>query len=163
MPAKPAASAVPDSAVDAVLAASRVLVGIAGRALPESADVTLRQFRALVLLDGGRDLTVNELAEQLGVSASTVTRLCDRLVRKGLVTRRPGPENRREVWIATSDEGSALVAEVMERRRAAVTAVLGRLDPSDQAALAAALSKFVEAGDDDGGAPPREAWSGVMM
>jgi len=134
-----------DGIVDAVIDASRVLLGIADRALPDASDVTLHQFRALVLLQARGDLNVNEVAELLGVNPSTVTRLCDRLVAKRLVRRRHSRENRREVLISLTRSGEALVADVLARRREGIAAVLAHLEPSRQRELADVLRDFVAA------------------
>jgi hypothetical protein len=71
-----------EPAVDAVLTASQAFVGLAARTIPGTVDVTLPQWRALVLIDRCGEMKVGATAEELGVSASTGTRLCDRLVRK---------------------------------------------------------------------------------
>ena len=144
-------TAVPDDVVDVVLTASRVLIGIADRAMPETAEVTLHQFRALLLLDAQGDMGVNELAEVLGVSASTVTRLCDRLVRKRLIRRRHGRDNRRQVSISVSPTGAALVAEVVARRRQGIADVLARLDARERAEVAGGLAAFIRASHDEPG------------
>ena len=49
--------------------------------------------------------SVGELAQELRISPSTATRLCDRLVRKQLVRRDVDPTNRREVAISLSSRG----------------------------------------------------------
>lgn len=134
-----------DRAVDEVLAATRALVGIAARALPESADVTLPQWRALVLLDGAGQLNVNALAAQLGVNPSTCTRLCDRLVRKGLLGRELSPDSRREVVLRLTPAGSALVADGTARRRSEIEALVTQLSPRQRRDLAAALPPLIRA------------------
>jgi len=63
-------------------AASRAVVAIAARSLPEWADVTLVQFRALVLLERDTQLNAGRLADFMGVSAPTATAMCDRLEAK---------------------------------------------------------------------------------
>src|SRR5215475_3646406 len=89
-----------ESVVDAVLRASRVLVAVAARSLAAiDHDVTLPQYRALVVLGSRGPQRPTELAEALAVHPSTVTRLCDRLVAKRLVHRGESPANRREVSI----------------------------------------------------------------
>src|SRR5947209_15826832 len=110
----------PSEATEAVLAASRVLVGIAARAMPEAADVTLPQWRALIVLDSEGQLNVTALSACLGIEPSTCTRLCDRLERKGLLERRLSSGSRREMSLGLSAAGSALVAEANGRRRAEV-------------------------------------------
>ena len=74
----------PDSIVDAVLSASRVLVAVAARSLADAGeDVALTQYRSLVVLASRGPQTVAELADLVGVTPPTASRLCDRLVKKG--------------------------------------------------------------------------------
>src|SRR5262249_43561331 len=96
-----------DSAsVDAVLTSSRALVGVAARSLAETEEtVTLVQYRALVILASRGEINVGGLAAALGVHQSTATRLCDRLVSRGLVDRDFAPDNRREVVISLTRAG----------------------------------------------------------
>jgi DNA-binding Lrp family transcriptional regulator len=76
-----------DLVTDAVLTASRALVGVAARSLAVvDPEVTLPQYRALVVLASRGPRLVGELAEALVIHPSTATRLCDRLVAKKLVT-----------------------------------------------------------------------------
>jgi DNA-binding MarR family transcriptional regulator len=138
-----------------LLLASRVLVGIAARTAPDPDDVTLAQFRALVLLDTHGDLNAGRLAELLGVDPSTTTRLCDRLVAKGLVDRAAG-ENRREVCITVTAAGAALVAEATGKRRAEIREIVRRMPVPLRARLAEGLQAFREAA---GEAPAERAWS----
>ncbi|MGH3283480.1 MAG: MarR family winged helix-turn-helix transcriptional regulator [Streptosporangiaceae bacterium] len=78
------AGTVPDELVDTVLAASRALVAVAARSLAAAGDeVTLPQYRALVVLAARGPQGTAELAAALAVNPSTATRMCDRLVRKG--------------------------------------------------------------------------------
>lgn len=129
---------------DDVLAVSRVLVGIAARTIPDAEEVTLAQFRALVLLDIHGELNAGTLAELLAVEPSTTTRLCDRLVAKGLIDRGT-KRNRREVRISLTEAGAALVAEATAKRRAEITKILRKLTAGDRAQLSDALRVFREA------------------
>ena len=97
-----------------VLTASRALVGVAARSLGGlEADITLPQYRALVLLHEHRQLNAGSLAEHLGVKPSTMTGLCDRLARKGLIERGTSPSSRREVTLRLSRRGRALISAVI--------------------------------------------------
>ena len=65
--------------VDAVLAASRALVGVAAASISVLGDeVTLPQFRALVLVSDGRATAPGDLAVALGIHPSNATRVVDR-------------------------------------------------------------------------------------
>src|SRR5690348_10669687 len=96
--------------VDALLRSSRVLVSVAVRSLGAvTEDVTLPQFRALVVLAERGPQGAGALADALGVHASTLTRMCDRLVAKSLITRGTTSGSRREVELALSARGRRIV------------------------------------------------------
>jgi DNA-binding MarR family transcriptional regulator len=141
-PAPPVA----DELVDAMLAASRALVAVAARSLAAAGDeVTLPQYRALVVLAARGPQGTAELAAALAVNPSTATRMCDRLVRKGLVRRHRQADDRRSVRIALTATGRDLVAEVTRRRRAELARLLGALPPDQHEPVIAAFRAFAAA------------------
>jgi DNA-binding MarR family transcriptional regulator len=132
--------------VEAVLGASRVLVAVAARSLADVAEeVTLPQYRVLVLLSSRGPQRVLSLAEALAVTPSTATRMCDRLVRKGLVRRRTARSDRREVRITLTADGQALVDEVTRRRRVEIEEILSKIPVADQLAIVALFDKLTTA------------------
>jgi DNA-binding MarR family transcriptional regulator len=138
-----------DELVDTVLAASRALVVVAARSLAAAGDeVTLPQYRALVVLAARGPQGTAELAAALAVTPSTVTRLCDRLVRKGLVRRHRRAGDRRSVRIALTGAGRDLVAEVTRRRRAELARLLGALPPDQYEPVITAFRAFAAAADE---------------
>jgi DNA-binding MarR family transcriptional regulator len=52
------------------------------------------------------------VAAQLGTDTAGMTRLLDRLERKGLVRRQPHPEDRRSIVIELTDVGRALLPKL---------------------------------------------------
>ncbi len=149
-----------DDVVDAVLRASRVLVSVAARSLGDVAEtVTVPQYRALVILAGRGPQTAGALASALGVHRSTLTRLCDRLVAKGLVTRRSPPGNRREVVLALTRPGARLVRSVTARRRAEISAIVARLPSSQRADMVQALQAFGDAAGETADSAWLPGWS----
>ena len=140
-----------DPVVDALLRASRALVAITARSLSSvNEEVTLPQFRTLVVLATRGPQTVSALADSLAVHASTMTRMCNRLVTRDLVVRAPSAVDRREVLITLSTSGAALVDEVMQARRRELDAVVQRMDPGDRVAVVNALRTFAVAAGEDG-------------
>ena len=139
-------AAAPDELVDTVLAASRALVAVAARSLAAAGDeVTLPQYRALVVLAARGPQGTADLASALAVNPSTATRMCDRLVRKGLVRRHRQAGDRRMVRIALTAAGRDLVAEVTRRRRAELTRLLAGLPPDQHQPVIAAFGAFAAA------------------
>ena len=137
--------------VEAVLRASRVLVAVAARSLAEVAEeVTVPQYRALVVLASKGPQRVVALADALEVTPPTATRMCDRLVRKGLVRRRTAREDRREVRLSLTSEGSDLVAEVTRRLREEISRLLEQIPPASQRALVDLFDAFADAAGEPG-------------
>jgi DNA-binding MarR family transcriptional regulator len=134
-----------DRLVGALLVASRALVGVAARSVADIGEVTLPQFRALVVLSSRPGLTVSELAGVLAVHPTTATRLCDRLVAKRLVRRTEGVLDRRATEVRLAARGRRLVDRVTERRARDLAEIAGRMDPQVWAAATAALTAFAEA------------------
>jgi DNA-binding MarR family transcriptional regulator len=109
-------------------------------------DVTLPQFRALVVLSRPTRVTVRDLADALDIHPSTATRMCDRLVRKGLIRRQPGiAEDRRETSLALSASGRRLVDRVTTRRRRDITAIVESMTPGERAHAVTGLGAFAVA------------------
>lgn len=132
-----------EAITDAVLGASRVLVSIASRSLGDVADeVTLPQYRALVVLQSRGPQSANALASELQIAPSTATRLCDRLVAKALVARRTPEANRREVRLMVTEAGAAIVGEVSRRRRLELRKVVTAMPDRDRAELVRSLEEF---------------------
>jgi DNA-binding MarR family transcriptional regulator len=145
-----------EDVTDAVLSASRVLVAVSARSLADVAeDVTLPQYRALVLLCAFGPLGMSDLTGHLGCSASTATRLCDRLVGKDLVGRRHREANRREVEVEATAGGAKLVGEVTERRRREIVRIVGAMSERQRTAMVSALRAFAAAA----GEVPDQAWA----
>ena len=145
-----------DAMVDAVLTASRVLVAIAARSLADAGeDVTLTQYRTLVILASRGPQNLAALAEAVAVTPPTASRLCERLVRKGLVRRRSDRSDRRQVRIALSEAGQTLVDAVTARRRQEITDLLASIPAEEQRSVVAALRRL-SAG---AGEVPEHDWS----
>jgi DNA-binding MarR family transcriptional regulator len=142
--------------LDAVLFASRVLVLLAARSLSDITDeVTLAQYRTLVVLASRGPQNLANLAEAIGVMPATATRMCDRLVAKKLIVRQPHHDDRRHIRLVLTTKGRRLVSDVTERRRSEVGAILKSMSPEDQVILANALSRFAAAV----GEVPEQDWS----
>jgi DNA-binding MarR family transcriptional regulator len=145
-----------DSVVDAVLSASRVLVAVAARSLSDIAEeVTLTQYRTLVVLASRGPQNLVGLAEAVAVTPATATRMCDRLVKKKLIVRQSEQDDRRQVRLALSKKGLKLVGAVTDRRRREIEAILSKIAPEEQTVLVQALSQFAAAA----GEVPEQDWS----
>ena len=136
----------------AFVTASRVLVSVAARSLADADDVTIPQFRALVILTTRGAMHQAELADLLGVHQSTLTRLCDRLVRKDLATRTTDEHDRRRVVVEPTAAGRNLVRQVTRRRARDISRIVDAMTPTQRQAAVIALNAFADAA----GEPPAD-------
>ena len=138
----------------ATLVASRSLFGFVARSLtPALEEMTMPQFRVLVVLDGAGPLRMGDLAERIGVHPSTLSRTVDRLVAGEWIHRASGEESRREVHVDLSDKGRALVDDVTSTRRSEIATALASLPADDRDAVHRGMELFARAA---GEASPRD-------
>jgi DNA-binding MarR family transcriptional regulator len=145
----------PDPLIEAVLQASRAMVGLAARSLAEVTDeLSLGQYRALISLEQG-PMRPTELGHALGLTASAGSRLCERLVRKGLVRRWQATEDRRVAQVALTPAGWDLIERVSEQRRAEIAGIVQALPEEKKGLAVDVLREFVTAA----GTHPKQSWS----
>lgn len=106
-------------------------------------DVGLSFLQARALWRLEQPVPTGELAEGLGLDRSNVTSVVDRLEERGLVARRPHPDDRRVKLIALTEAGRATRAALDERLHATVT-VFDSLTEAEQRQLGALLAKVLE-------------------
>lgn len=74
-------------------------------------EITFPQRMVIGMLARFGDLSVKQLSEKMDLSHSTISGIVDRLERKGLVTRRQDPEDRRFTKVILSDEVKKRIEE----------------------------------------------------
>jgi len=132
--------------IETLQAVTRVLTGVALRSVDVlDGAVTLPQLRMLaVLAQLGRARSV-QVARALGLEASTVTRLADRMVTAGHVARGSEPGHRGVVTLELTHSGQELVRQVADWREQELTRILRKLPPASRAQLTTLLGQLVEA------------------
>lgn len=145
-----------DTLAESVLWASRALVAVAARSLAVAEDeVTLPQYRALVVLASRGPQRMAEVAAALDVSPSTATRLSDRLAAKRLVTRQEVADDRRQVLLALAPRGRRLLQKVTDRRVRDIRAIVDRVPPPDRGTVERGLRALAQAA---GEVPETDWW-----
>lgn len=132
---------------------SESLVALALRSLGAAeGKVNLQQFRALRLLEERGPCNAGGVAAALDLHPSSVTRLVDRLVAAGYVTRDVKAHNRREVEVDVTRDGRRIVAAVLGRRTQELQAVVGAMGDEAAARLRDVLPALLAAqrAEDDG-------------
>lgn len=136
-----------DMITDALLTASRLLVGISAHSIAQVDDsLTIPQFRTLVILSNRGPINLATLATLLGVQPSATGRMVDRLVGAGMIDRLPHPTSRRELLAALTKRGREVVAKVTAYRRAEIARIVEQMPAAERQGLVRALTSFTTAG-----------------
>ena len=107
-------------------------------------ELTLPQVHALHALRRAGSLRMQELALQLGLAQSTVTRLVAPLKRMGLLDRRPDRTDGRATRAFLTDEGTAIADAVEGIDRDLYQSVLDELPETRRAEVVAAVELLHE-------------------
>src|SRR5206468_2490014 len=108
-------------------------------------DFSLPQLATILLLEEEGELTIKQVAEFLGRSVSTTSRLLDQLVERGLISRREDEYDRRTKRVAITQRGHELIANIEQQRAVAQITVLDQLTPEERAIVIEAIELLVEA------------------
>jgi DNA-binding MarR family transcriptional regulator len=130
---------------DALLALARGMIGLSTRAADELGQVSVVQLRALTMLRELQPASLVQLAEGIGVTASTTSRLVDRLVAGGFVDRRTSPESRRQIELRLSPDGEATLDRYDMLRVSGMAAALEQIPGDRRDAVVEALAEFATA------------------
>ena len=91
-------------------------------------ELTLPQWRILVVVTGSDGSRVGEVASKVGISLPAASRLVRRLERRGFVTADRDEGDRRATNVRPTEEGLRLWQEVVGRRRRRLVAALDFLE-----------------------------------
>ncbi|MFO8009442.1 MAG: MarR family transcriptional regulator [Dehalococcoidia bacterium] len=89
-----------------------------------ASDITVAQLRVLIGLRTLGQSHMSAIANAAGVVPSTATGIVDNLVGKGLVSRKPDPNDRRRVVCRLSPEGEELVQGLWSWGRSQIGSLL---------------------------------------
>ena len=120
-------------------------IGITARAIDqtqEATELTLVQWRVLVIASQTERLRIGELAAHLGISIPSASRLVRRIEVQGLLTAVRAEDDRRATNIALTDAGRKMVDAVVRRRRELIGLALSA-GPEDLFADAAPLVRQI--------------------
>lgn len=116
--------------------------------LPAHQDLTMAQFRALIVLEREAPLAVGELGDRLGVGLPAASRLVERLVNDGLVERWDDPSDRRRALVHPAPRGLEAMAQMNQGREMMVQrmhSIVARLDRDELVHLHAGLTALAAA------------------
>jgi DNA-binding MarR family transcriptional regulator len=107
-------------------------------------ELTLLQVQGLRVLRRGPAPT-GKFAAELGISASAVTQLTDRLIRKGLIERQAAADDRRSVLVALSAKGKRMIDAFRKRRTYFFSEALKQLSEPEHVHVIEAMTMVIRA------------------
>jgi DNA-binding MarR family transcriptional regulator len=126
-----------------------------GRQLVAATGLTPSQFLVLQEIERRDEATPSAVAARLKFGLATITSLVDRLVAAGLVTRRRGERDKRQMLLAITDAGRALLRRAPDLLQSRLGARFTQLPAWEQAMILASLERLGELlGADDIDAAP---------
>jgi len=145
--------------VDAVMRASRALVGITAASIADVDDrVTVPQLRVMMMIATRGAMNLVAVAAGLGVSSPNASRICDRLLKAGMLDRTEDPHDRRHVTLTLTSDGEALIDRVLRHRRTAIRKILRSLPSHLRDDVETMMNAFADAAGE-----PSEDWAQALM
>ncbi|WP_416968591.1 MarR family winged helix-turn-helix transcriptional regulator [Streptomyces sp. 4F14] len=136
------------AAITSIMRAQQILLAEVD-AVVKPYGLTFARYEALVLLNFSRagELPMSKIGERLMVHPTSVTNTVDRLVRSGLVAKRPNPNDGRGTLASITDKGREVV-DTATRDLMAMDFGLGVYDEEECAEIFAMLRPLrVASGD----------------
>ena len=128
--------------------------------LAKSADVQLMQYDIthpqagiVLMLSSGKYATAAELARELYIDSASMTRMIDRLQKRGLIVRMPRGDDRRVINVRLTDDGWALAKQLPKVYVGVLNQNFADFSPEEVATLKVLLRKLLSTGTGDGAVP----------
>ncbi|MGH3158811.1 MAG: MarR family winged helix-turn-helix transcriptional regulator [Streptosporangiaceae bacterium] len=131
-----------------VVPLARVLMA-AERPVLDAHDLPMWGYVVLLALTGRPVRTQAALAQAIGADKTRIIGVLDELQDRGLIERRPDPEDRRAHLLSVTPRGVRLREAVQAEIQRQEEALLERLAPGDRAAFLRALATLAEVGHDE--------------
>jgi DNA-binding MarR family transcriptional regulator len=93
-----------------------------GRQHPEEGQLTMRQYQALIIVGGCKELTLTQFCEKLALAPSTGTELANRMIAMEYFSKSTDPIDRRQATLSITAKGRAM----LEQRRKALHEMFAR-------------------------------------
>ncbi|MBW3139795.1 MarR family transcriptional regulator [Ferrimonas balearica] len=110
---------------------------------PSGLSLSYTEYDYLQTLEEAGCLRLSDLAEMMRVAKPSASTMCQRLERKGLVSRGRSDQDGRAILLRLTGAGEEMLAQDRDLYSRLLDERLGRLNRDEQAALAALLSRMV--------------------
>ena len=102
-------------------------------------DISIPQFRTLRFIQRNPDAALSTLAEHLGLTLPSVSKLVDGLVKQKLITRKESTADRRRITLTLTPNGTAIVEAARAGARANLAKKLAGLSNNELETISLAM------------------------
>ena len=127
-----------------ILLLSNLLRRSAGLRYRRLLDISVGEWGALAGLGARRACSLNELAADLALDKTRLSRTVSALVARGLVQRSANPRDNREQRISLTRQGRGVHSQMMKSARAANEDLLEGMTDAEREALFALIDRLAE-------------------
>lgn len=129
-----------------LLEAMKRLNSVFDRSLRDELGISQSFFEALLRISrSGGHMSMGDLAGQIALSSGGVTRLVDRMIDKDLVERRSCPTDRRVLWVAITESGTAMLEAALDvHLRDLETEINSRITEAERTTLIDVMERLRE-------------------
>jgi MarR family transcriptional regulator for hemolysin len=100
-----------------------------------SFDLTVPQFRVLGFVNRNEGSSLWEVANHVGLTPPSMSKLVDGLIARGLMARKDDPDDRRRVRLNVTARGQAILETATQETLSYLADKLGDLDADQRAAI----------------------------
>lgn len=104
-----------------------------------TADLSVPQFRTLAYIDHNADVSLSDVAEHIGLTLPSMSKIVDGLVARKLVTRQTHPADRRRLVLTLTRSGQTALEASRKATRACLAEDLSTLSDAERANIVRAL------------------------
>ncbi|MFD2759945.1 MarR family winged helix-turn-helix transcriptional regulator [Lentibacillus juripiscarius] len=106
-----------------------------------SFDMKTSEFTVLEALHHKGPMTVKQISEAVLIGTGSMTYVIDKLETKGLLERRPCPDDRRVIHIHITDKGTQLMDEIFPRHQQAIENLFHDITPKEKKTIIDVLKR----------------------
>ena len=118
---------------------------ICDRVCTETLNITGSQGYTLLTVPDDESISMNDLSLRMKLASSTMTRMIDQLVQKGMVDRQPDAEDRRVVRVCLTRRGAQAKMQLQEKLQGFFTRVLQDIPEGEREAVLRYLGTLTQA------------------
>jgi MarR family transcriptional regulator for hemolysin len=103
-------------------------------------DLTIPQFRTLVYADRNPGTSLSDLADHLGLTLPSTSKLVDELLKRGLIVREEHPRDRRRLKLSLTNRGIEILDASQTATLAYFAQKLANTTAADRASIIQAMN-----------------------